>query len=383
MDERQRNRRGNKTNKRVRRWDDFGKYASFKKVLRIMRLCKAIRQEVAELFYGKHQFQFSQTDGFTAMSVWLYNIQTPNHQHLTRITVRMPKFGTDGLCGTSGVERDRHIDFLADRGMGVPPGRSGGRRYKGLPLYGLYEENSILNGFCHIAKMKRLKRLEILIPGPCRLAPFERQRIMGLKSSLTDGWDAPSCPSAYLETLQPRDRIRHIVEDHEDDDSNYWEELHRLRCEKQSEDLIISLVLDFVKDISYEDFFSDQEAQESMRRARWMRAYAAVMGYQLAYTERDARGTYQVRNGSHPILEMAHNLLGQTEMLEPPVVPQSPVQGPAVSWSSYIRTREMCKEFAERLDTVERTRLMAGSRYFIFKGGVDGVRPAGNLGRLT
>lgn len=163
---------------------------------------------------------------------------------------------------------------------------------------------------------------------------------------LTDGWDAPSCPSAYLETLQPRDRIRHIVEDHEDDDSNYWEELHRLRCEKQSEDLIISLVLDFVKDISYEDFFKRPRGpgiDAASKMDACLRSGPGISACLHRTGRSRARGTYQVRNGSHPILEMAHNLLGQTEMLEPPVVPQSPVQGPSVSWSSYIRTREMCK----------------------------------------
>lgn len=67
-----------------------------------------------------------------------------------------------------------------------------------------------------------------------------------------------------------------------------------------------------------------------LRQARWIAAYAAVMGYAFGHakweTEGPDRGTYQVRYDDYPVLAIVPEDQEENSLLEPPKLPEYQVE---------------------------------------------------------
>lgn len=87
-----------------------------------MRVCKVVREEVAELFYGGHEFRFNCANGFTALAFWLHTIGPSNRRHLRHIMVELPiPPGLGGPLVAMNLEEWRRLENeLTRRGMRIP-----------------------------------------------------------------------------------------------------------------------------------------------------------------------------------------------------------------------------------------------------------------------
>lgn len=130
------------------------------------------------------------------------------------------------------------------------------------------------------------------------------------------------CPIDKVEAMSPEDRIWHTIEEH-CEDPDYLKSLADLKENTASEDLTIALVIHYGTLLSYP--WQLYRNPDKLRQARWIAAYAAVMGYAFGHArwERKGpdRGTYQVSYEEDPILAFVPEDQEENSLLEPPKLP--------------------------------------------------------------
>lgn len=304
-----------------------------KQGLRMMRLCKKIRAEVADYFYGGNNFRFSNHSGIAVMAAFFYTIKPDNCSFLQHITVQIPnrQVGYDrtvesntAWCNFAGV--------LYDRGMRIPRFSFRARhKAKGRSAGEFCYEKSVYRCFRHLRDMPHLKRLEITIPHDYMFLEFRS----GSRDNFCRGREEDTvhcvCPAEDVQAMSPEDRIWHTVQEHSRDDE-YWDLLADLKKNTASDDLTIALVID------YGSRMADPEMAHrfrsdifDLRQARWIAAYAALMGYQVGHarweTEGPGCGSYQVRYDEDPMLAVIPESQ-DSSLLEPPELPKHQEEAP-------------------------------------------------------
>lgn len=271
--------------------------------LRMMSVCRKIRGEVAEYFYGGNNFRFSQEYGFAVMLCFFRTIRSVNCSFLRNITVQLPNRQlypslSNGLsngrwhelCGGLPGHGMKNIHRIFQISRHVEPGR--------LWAETCYGE-AVRKAFRRLRRMPCLKRLEITIP----TAGFFLAIDMG------DGTN-PRCACPGEDDKGRDDRIRHLVREHSED-GEYWDLLARLKEENASKDLTIALVILYPE--IYESstpclaqFQRPRDRDFRKREGRLIAAYAALMGYEFGHArwETDGQGyeTYKVRYDEDPVL---------------------------------------------------------------------------------
>lgn len=312
-------------------WDRWGwakntsrQIARQKQGLRMMRLCKKIRAEVADYFYGGNNFRFSNHSGIVVMAAFFHTIRPEHCSFLRHITLQIPNRQIG--CSDQTVQSNTawfNFDYvLTCRGMRVPrfnfrakhkeQGRSEGE---------FCYDKSVYRCFRQLREMPNLRRLEIIIPWDYKL--------IGHNYSRHRDWDEVEeedpafclCPAEEIEAMSPEDRIWHTVRDHSRD-VQYWDLLADLKENTASGDLAIALVIHYNSSGRPLPHLADWPYSSSqVRQARWIAAYAALMGYEVGHarweTKGPGRGTYQVRYDEDPTIGKIRE--GQENLLcEPP-----------------------------------------------------------------
>lgn len=167
--------------------------------LRMMRVCRKIRGEVAEYFYGGNNFRFSQDHGFAVMSCFLSTSGSFNCSFLRHITVQLSSrlaYGYDRA--KSNYVWDGLRSALSRKGMWNP----------NYVFQRSYEEEGHMwadMAFSQLREMLDLKRLEITIPTcrwPLRVDPTAPTR---------------RCACYGVDLMGRDDRVRHIARNHSGD----------------------------------------------------------------------------------------------------------------------------------------------------------------------
>lgn len=271
--------------------------------LRMMSVCREIRGEVAEYFYGANNFRFSQEYGFAVMLCFFYTIRSVNCSFLRNITVQLPNRRLypgitgglsngrwHGLCGALSGHGMKTIHRIFQSPHKVEPGR--------LWAETCYDQ-AVRKAFSRLRRMPCLKRLEIIIPTDGFFLAID----MG------DGTN-PRCACPGVEDMGRDDRIRHLVRKHSGD-SKYWDLLARLKKETVSTDLTVALVILYPKIYEFStpclaQIQRPRDREFRKREGRLIVAYAALMGYEFGHAtwETDGQGyeTYKVRYDEDPAL---------------------------------------------------------------------------------
>lgn len=308
--------------------NSFRQFASQKRALRVMRLCKKIRGEVQDYFYGGNNFRFSHVNGFLVMAAFNHTIRPANFSFLKHITVQIPNRVRDNSYseGMDSKTGWRSFDqLLARRGMRVPDYglriRHGKRSYR-IQGEGDYTyDRAVHKGFRQLRDMPSLKLLEITIPWNYRFlkpARFDR-------TPRQEGTQC-HCQIEDVEAMCPEDRIWHTIEEH-CRDPEYFTLLADLKENAASDDLTIALVIHYgTLRWTPEQMSRDPEHLAYLRQGRWIAAYAALMGYEFGHarweTEGPQRGTYQVRYDEDPLLALLPEDEDEDPLLEPPELPE-------------------------------------------------------------
>lgn len=281
-----------------------------KQGLRMMRLCKKIREEVADYFYGGNNFRFSNEDGIVVMAAMFYTIRPFNCSFLRHITLQIPNRGGEYNDHTvkSNSGWNNLYGVLTRRGMRIPQfGFRAKHKAKGRSEGEFCYEKSVYRCFRQLRGMPNLTRLEITIPWDFKFVEEKVVPCIG--------------PAENVEAMSPDDRIRHTVLDHSRD-AEYWDLLADLKENTVSKDLTIALVIHygFTSGLPEEKHRS-RATTSDLCRARWVAAYAALMGYEMGYarweTEGPGRGSYQVRY-DEDLMRAAIPEGQENSLLEPP-----------------------------------------------------------------
>lgn len=298
----------------------FPKYARFRKPLRLLRLCRKVHGEIAEMFYSKQNFRFSDANGMQMLAAWMYTIKARHFQYLQHITVQIP-VRDDDQCIWTPTKWTSFAILQARRGMNVPNYRYRSKHYirniaHGEHCYG----KAMARGFKYLASIPELKKLEFTVPWDYQFIP----------------WNMPqhTCTLNYLEMLDPVGRVKHVIEDHSDAD--FWKPLADLKQKSQSKDLTIAFVLLHGPEYSHEWVYV-----EKMCAARWLAAYAKVQGYKFGHA-RWEDGTYQVRYDEDDLLILK---LEGRQHYEPP---GNLTQGSGLLWHSKTSGQE-CRDVGQQL----------------------------------
>lgn len=297
-----------------------------KQGLRMMRLCKKIRAEVADYFYGGNNFRFSYDNGIAVMASFLYTIRPDNYSFLRHVTVQIPNRQVSFDATVDSNTAWRNFDsVLTRRGMRIP--RFGFRaKHKAKVSEGRFcYEKSVYRCFRQLRDMPNLRRLEITIPWD--------YHFLKVKSRSRMDWFEPEdehtvycvCPAEAVQAMSPEDRIRHTVQEHSRDDQ-CWDLLADLKKNTASDDLTIALVIHYNSmRRTPEEMLEYREGLANLRQARWIAAYAALMGYKVGHArwevEGPRRGTYQVRYDEDPMLALVPEGQEENSLLEPPELP--------------------------------------------------------------
>lgn len=278
----------------------FREYAASRKVVSLMRLCKKVHGEMAEMFYAKQNFRFSNSNGFLMLGAWMHTIKEPHFQYLRHVTVQIPMRDTDDRCISSLSGWKAFEKIVAERGMRIPMYRQDKKRQQqGVPYSKDRYDETVRSVFRNLKSIPSLRKLELLVP-----------------------WNFPLlgnlvCERRYLEQFDAVERVRHVVEDHCLDE-NYWKQLAEFKRDSVSPDLKIALVVHHglrCMDLDADVYF----IQSHLRTARWLAAYAKIMGYEFGHA-RWQDGTYQVRYNPDP-LHISPRLSGADDgKLEPPEI---------------------------------------------------------------
>ncbi|KAG6357832.1 hypothetical protein INS49_013713 [Diaporthe citri] len=300
------------------KWQNlFRKYASNKKAMRIMRLSKKIREEVADYFYGRFNMRFSDSSGFLVMTMFNHSIRFLNCSFINHITVRMPC----GYLSSCRLRRwDRFTCIQRSRGMRIPfIGRRAKQRSQGGTEAECNHDITVRRGFRQLRDMAGLKLLEILVPWdylPPETAVYD------------DSWQSTvvPCDCEEFQGLSSEDQIRHRFEEH-CYDSEYWELLATLKQQTSSDDLTIALVYDYNsarRGRPFEDYENDGDyVRSNLRGGRWVAAYAAIKGYEFGYARPAEKGVFKVRYDEDTVMSKSLELLKDDPLeydplLEPP-----------------------------------------------------------------
>lgn len=309
--------------------NSFRQFARQKHGLRVMRLCKKIHEEVSDHFYGGNNFRFTNFDGFLVMAAFNHTIRPASFSFLKHITVQIPNRVHDGSYdeGMDSKTGWREFDrLLARRGMRVPDYRlwtTRGKHSFRVQGEGGYTYNqAVLKGFRQLRNMPNLKLLEVTIPWDYR---FSRE---SWYVTLTPEEEATqcNCPAEHVEAMSPGDRIRHTIEGH-CRDPEYLALLADLKENAASGDLTVALVIHYGSTRETpEEILQSCRGLDNLRQARWVAAYAALMGYRFGHarweTEGPRRGTYQVRYDEDPMLALVREGRAENSLLEPPELPE-------------------------------------------------------------
>lgn len=268
-----------------RKWQNiFRAYESRKKLLRIMRLNKKIREEVADYFYGQFNMRFSSEDGFYAMAVFNHTIQPLNCSFIRHITVAFPCNGIQYF-----FMRNLHqiCDVQRRRGMRLPRFRSREmNRSRGGTQAACDMDLTVHRGFRQLGSMTGLKLLEVLIPW----------NYVYMDTVCSGHWHRRvPCDCPHILSLSPENQVRHFLEAHFYN-SDYLTLLANLKQQSGRDDLTIALVYDYNSGRVLEDYADDvATAHACLRGGRWLAAYASVMGYKFGYSPYASKGAYKVR----------------------------------------------------------------------------------------
>lgn len=307
--------------------NSFRQFAYRKRALQVMRLCRKIHEEVSDYFYGGNNFRFSHANGFVVMAAFNHTIKPANFSFLKHITVQIPNRMYDGSYGDKALDSKtgwQNFDqLLARRGMRIPDYRfriHRGKRSFLIQRDGDYTyDQAVRNGFRQLRRMPNLKLLEITIPWDYRfLSDTIYYRALTPEEEATQC----HCPIEYVEAMSPEDRIGHTIEAH-CRDAEYLKSLADLKENTASEDMTIALVIHYGTLCEYPEEILRRPNE--LRQARWIAAYAAVMGYAFGHakweTEGPDLGTYQVRYDEDPILAFVPEDQEENSLLEPPKLP--------------------------------------------------------------
>lgn len=303
-----------------------------KQGLRMMRLCKKIRTEVVDYFYGGNNFRFSSDNGIAVMAAFFYTIRPDNCSFLRHITVQIPNRQVGCSDGTvaSNTAWDHFSRVLSRRGMRVPRfGFGNKQKAKGRSEGEFCYDKSVYRCFRQLREMPNLKRLEITIPYDYEFLDFQSSWTWGIEGD--EGTTHCSCPEEDIQVMSPEDRIWHTVREHTIDDQ-YWNLLADLKENAASDGLAIALVIHdnwFASDLARYKLVNRYLGSE-MRQARWIAAYASLMGYEFGHTywetKGPGRGSYRIRYDEDPVL--AGIPKGQdNSLLEPPELPKHLEEG--------------------------------------------------------
>ncbi|KAK2610308.1 hypothetical protein N8I77_003753 [Diaporthe amygdali] len=301
-------------------------YATQKRGLRMMRVCKKIGDEVREFFYGGNNFRFSYVNGFQVMAAFMHTIRSANCSFLKHITVQIPNraYGySQDLSSKTGWKNFEQL--MARRGMRLL--RYGFRaRYEeqGRVLGEYNYDRAVYKCFRQLRNMPDLKLLEITFP-------WDYEFIKSSYCPFSDDKLTTHCPCSIedVQAMDPKTRIWHTIEEHSSDRA-YWALLADLAENSASKELTIALVIQYEM-TSYDmaNRISNGWPQDivHMRQGRWLAAYASVMGYEFGHSrwERDEkqRGTYNVRYDEDPTLSVLPKSQEEDSLLEPPELPES------------------------------------------------------------
>lgn len=296
-----------------RKWQNiFRAYESRKKLLRIMRLNKKIREEVADYFYGQLNMRFSSEDGFYAMAVFNHTIQPLNCSFIRHITVAFPCNDIHYFC----MRNLKQIcDVQRRRGMRLPRFRSREmNRSRGGTQAACDLDLTVHRGFRQLGSMTGLKLLEILIP-------WNYVYMDTVCRGHRDKRVPCECPDIL--SLSPENLVRHFLEAHFCN-SDYLTLLANLKEQSSRDDLTIALVYDYNASCHFEDISPDGAMmRESLRGGRWLAAYASVMGYKFGFSPYAPKGAYKVRYDEDTLMsksleELKADADEYDPLLEPP-----------------------------------------------------------------
>jgi len=266
----------------------------------MMRLCKKIRNEVADYFYGGNNFRFSNDDGIVVMAAFFHTIRPKNRSFLQRVTVQIPnrqvRFDHTVESDTAWGNLE---GVLTHRGMRMPHfGFKAKHKANGRKEGEFCYDKSVYMCFRQLRGMPNLRRLEITIPWHYKFFVDDSISRNNVIPGAEDDAAYCNCPAQDVEAMSPEDRIRHTVEEHARD-GQYWDLLADLKENAASKDLTVALVTHYgTTEARPENGARSQSTTFNLRQARLIAAYAALMGYKMGHarweTQGPRRGSYQV-----------------------------------------------------------------------------------------
>ncbi|KAI3396047.1 hypothetical protein diail_543 [Diaporthe ilicicola] len=302
------------------------KCATLKEVPQMMRLCKKIRGEVADVLFGGNNFRFNYLHGFQVMAAFLHTIRQKDHLFLKHITVQIP---VREYCPDRTIRPRmnwlKFDSFLRDRGLRSPDYHSeakDGTRGWELSDFSCYN-GAVHAGFRQLRKMPNLKLLEITIPWDYKIVDTS-YRGQSIWRSSEETTHCP-CPFEKVKAMSPAERIRHTVEAHSADPT-YWWLLADLKENSASQDLTIALVFLYDACCAPPELLSWWRAGlNRLRLGRWLAAYASLKGYRFGHASWETDwwrpGPYEVRYDEDPMLSVNPISTEEDSLLEPPELP--------------------------------------------------------------
>lgn len=277
--------------------------------LRMMRVCKQIRGEVAEYFYGGSNFRFSHESGIAVMSCFFHTIGSFNCSFLRHVTVQLPNRPPyPGLTGRQSNAAWHELRReLSRQGMRNPNYKYQPRyEAEGRPFGAHCYDEAVHRVFRRLRNIPNLRRLEITIPAYHPFLDFDTEYDTFLCA----------CPGVDIEAMSHDDRTRHIIRDHSRD-SEYWDLLADLKENAASEDLTIALVLQYEAIEYVGPTVHLLERIVGQREGPWIAAYAGLMGYELGHARWETEGqaayeTYKVRHDADPLLRGSPRVVGNS-----------------------------------------------------------------------
>lgn len=247
----------------------------------MLRVCKKIHNEIADLFYGQQSFRFTNTNGFSALAVWLHTIRPRNLEYLQHITVQLPVMHALDDCALS-ITKWNHLETVLERrGMRIPHWRYHRKHFPAGTSSGECRyDASVALAFRYLATMPRLQALDILVS--------ESYQALGMRE---DG--GPECPTPDcaldasrvdewgLVELSDDDAV-HFVEEH-CLAPEYWRSLARLQQRTASPALKISLLLQCGPARMHSDLSRFDSVGAYRARMQCLRKYAKAKGYGHGY----------------------------------------------------------------------------------------------------
>ncbi|EKG17716.1 hypothetical protein MPH_05027 [Macrophomina phaseolina MS6] len=219
----------------------------------------------------------------------MYTIKPNNFEYLRHVTVQIPVRDQSSDCNRYPVHWSHFEGIQKKRGMLVPHYEG---EDKATTRPSPYDQHcygkAVSRAFEYLKWIPRLWSLEFTVPAQYGFIAWS-----GIE---------PHCSVRYLESLRPTERVRHVVEDHCNED--FWKLLKELKQQSASEELRIAFVM--IHDATTLDAAADDYLyQGRMRAARWLAAYAKIQGYGFGHA-RWAEGTYCVEYDEDVLLALPH-----------------------------------------------------------------------------